>query len=55
MSSRGSAPGTTTWQYNHFAGKYFGHHNDQDLLRRKARLRKSPIFQGAQILSNPAG
>jgi hypothetical protein len=44
MSSRGSDRRTTTWPYNHFAGKYFGHHNDQDLLRLKARLRKSPIF-----------
>jgi uncharacterized protein YbaR (Trm112 family) len=31
MSSSADNPATTTWLYNHFAGKFFGHRNDQDL------------------------
>ncbi len=31
MSARETAPFTTTWLYNHFAGEYFGSSTDQDL------------------------
>lgn len=31
MANRSEDPSTTTWLYNHFAGKFCGAHNDQDL------------------------
>jgi len=42
---------TTSWLYNHFAGKFFGCHNDQDLLRFKRELIKNPTFRRSQILA----
>ena len=51
MSSESKNPYSTTWLYNHFAGKYFGHHNNQDLLKFKKELIKNPQFNKAQILS----
>jgi hypothetical protein len=42
---------TTTWLYNHFAGKCCGHRNDQDLLGFKKEITKDPVFRGAQVLS----
>ncbi|MEM9222120.1 MAG: class I SAM-dependent methyltransferase [Pseudomonadota bacterium] len=32
MSASSCEPYTTTWLYNHFAKKFYGHHNNQDLL-----------------------
>jgi membrane protein DedA with SNARE-associated domain len=31
MASRSDDPASTTWLYNHFADRFFGCHNDQDL------------------------
>jgi hypothetical protein len=43
---------TTTWLYNHFAGKFFGCHNDQDLCRFGRQIKKTPLFKKAQVLIN---
>lgn len=51
MSAQSQDPSTTTWLYNHYAGKFCGHRNDQDLLAFKRRLKESPLFQSAQIIS----
>lgn len=51
MSSESNNPYSTTWLYNHFAGKFFGHRNNQDLLKFKKELFKNPIFHKAQIVS----
>jgi hypothetical protein len=51
MASKSDDPTSTTWLYNHFAGKFFGHHNDQDLLACAATLRAEPVFAGAQVLT----
>lgn len=51
MSARSGDPTTTTWLYNHYAGKFCGHRNDQDLLRFKRRLEKNPLFRNARIVS----
>jgi len=40
---------TTTWLYNHFAGKYFGIRNDQSLATLKMQLEKLPSFRNDQI------
>jgi len=46
---------TTGWLYNHFAGKFFGHHNNQSLHRFKDELRNKPLFKKAQILTKSSG
>lgn len=51
MSSSATNPSTTTWLYNHFAGKFFGHRNDQDLRAFGRRLTHDGSFAGAEILS----
>ena len=51
MSSESTNPHSTTWLYNYFAGKFFGHRNDQDLLRFKRKLCHNPLFRKAQIRS----
>ncbi|MFA5160392.1 MAG: class I SAM-dependent methyltransferase [Candidatus Omnitrophota bacterium] len=51
MSSESENPCSTTWLYNHFAGKFFGHRNDQNLLRFKRKLHKNPSFRNTQVLS----
>jgi hypothetical protein len=43
-------PLTTTWLYNHFAGKYFGIRNDQSLPSLKRQLKHHPEFRNAQII-----
>ncbi len=50
MASRSRAETTTTWLYNHFAGKFFGHHNDQDLAAFARTLRRDPSLADAQVL-----
>jgi hypothetical protein len=52
MASRCANPGTTTWLYNHFAGRYCGHQNDQDLLRFRRRLIQDPLYRKARVLSH---
>ncbi len=51
MSARSDEPATTTWLYNHFAGEFFGHLNDQDLRALGEELRRDPHFGQAQILT----
>ena len=51
MASKSGDPSTTTWLYNHFAKKFCGHTNDQDLAQFARALRKDPAFKGAQVLS----
>lgn len=51
MSSRSRDRHSTTWLYNHFAGKYFGCRNDQDLLKLGDQLRRKPGFKTARIIS----
>jgi len=51
MSSKSDDPATTTWLYNHFAKKFCGHTNQQDLIRFAGALRQNPFFKKTQILS----
>lgn len=55
MASRSSSQQTTTWLYNHFAGKFFGCHNDQDLRRFKEELKNKPFFKDTQVLIRTHG
>ncbi|MBM4047714.1 MAG: class I SAM-dependent methyltransferase [Planctomycetes bacterium] len=50
MAAQSDDPFTTTWLYNHFAGKFFGCRNDQDLHEFKDELERRPLFRSAQIL-----
>lgn len=49
MASKSDCQFTTTWLYNHFAGKFFGCYNDQDLRGFKNSLKGSPVFKNTQI------
>ncbi|MFA5164909.1 MAG: class I SAM-dependent methyltransferase [Candidatus Omnitrophota bacterium] len=49
MASKSDDEYTTSWLYGHFAGKYFGCHNDQDLWHFKRELEKDPVFAGSEI------
>jgi hypothetical protein len=51
MSAASEDSSTTTWLYDHFAGKFFGHRNDQDLLAFKKELLKDPLYRSCRILS----
>jgi hypothetical protein len=51
MASRDDDRTTTTWLYNHFAERFFGCHNDQDLRASAADLHHDPRFAGARIVS----
>lgn len=51
MASRSRDQNTTTWLYNHFAGKFFGVHNDQDLRAFGKTLRRKAVFRNARLLS----
>jgi len=51
MASKSDDTSTTTWLYNHFAKKFCGHTNNQDLIRFAGRLRKNSFFKKAQVLS----
>jgi len=50
MAASSSNRMTTTWLYNHFAGKYFGIRNDQSLATFKKQLEQQPAFRNDQIL-----
>jgi len=50
MASETKDEYTTTWLYNHFAGKFFGCHNEQDLCGFGRKLKRDPLFKKAQIL-----
>jgi len=49
MDSISKNPYSTTHLYNHFAGKFFNHHNDQDLYKLKSELKGNPSFKRADI------
>ena len=51
MASKSDDQYSTTWLYNHFAGKYFGAKNDQDLAAFAASLRNIKLFQNYRVLS----
>lgn len=51
MASKSADPTSTTWLYNHFAGRFFNHHNDQDLLACAKERAADPVFAGAQVLT----
>lgn len=48
MSSRSDDPQTTTWLYNHFAGRFAGHENDQCLNRFRELAARRPAFRGCR-------
>jgi hypothetical protein len=50
MSSKSEDPDTTTWLYNHFAGRFAGHRNDQCLRAFRDQLVQSQTFRDAEIL-----
>ncbi len=50
MASKSKNRHTTTWLYNHFAGKFFGVHNDQDLRAFGRTLRRKAAFRNARLL-----
>ncbi|MFH1440850.1 MAG: class I SAM-dependent methyltransferase [Candidatus Omnitrophota bacterium] len=52
MSSKSENQFSTTWLYNHFAGKFFGAYNDQDLRGFGKELKKQLVFRKAQILTS---
>ena len=49
MSSECGEPDSTTWLYNHFAGKFFGCRNDQDLASFGKTLHNTTGFEKAEI------
>jgi hypothetical protein len=51
MARHSTDPTSTTWLYNHFADRFFGCQNDQDLRACADELARKPSFAGAQILS----
>jgi hypothetical protein len=51
MASHSDDPTSTTWLYNHFADRFFGCHNDQDLKACAGELRADPLFADAHVLS----
>ncbi|MCD4847493.1 MAG: class I SAM-dependent methyltransferase [Candidatus Aegiribacteria sp.] len=50
MASNSEDRYSTTWLYNHFAGKFFNCRNDQDLNSFGAALEKNRVFSKAKIL-----
>ena len=51
MSASTTDRATTTWLYNHFAGKFFGHRNDQDLRAFARAAQRERTLGTAQILT----
>ncbi len=51
MAARADDRATTTWLYNHYAGRFFGHRNDQDLRAFADEARRRRFFGAAQILA----
>ncbi len=47
MTSKSQDHSSTTWLYNHFAGKFFDCHNDQDLKTFGKKLTKNKAFSRA--------
>jgi hypothetical protein len=51
MASRSDDPTSTTWLYQHFAGRFCGVRNDQDLRALARELRSDPTYDGAQVVT----
>ncbi|HXJ77764.1 MAG TPA: class I SAM-dependent methyltransferase [Candidatus Methylomirabilis sp.] len=51
MSASARDSATTNWLYNHFAGKFFGHRNDQDLRAFARAAQRDGVFGTAQVLT----
>ena len=49
MAAESKNSNTTTWLYNHFAGKYFDFRNNQNLVVFKRELEEDPIFKKSRI------
>ncbi|MBI4706396.1 MAG: class I SAM-dependent methyltransferase [Candidatus Omnitrophica bacterium] len=50
MASETNNEYTTTWLYNHFAGKFFNCYNDQNLREFGRKLKRNSLFKKAQVL-----
>ncbi|NTV99381.1 MAG: hypothetical protein HGA70_09480 [Chlorobiaceae bacterium] len=50
MADRSSSVYTTTWLYNHFAGKFFGVRNNQSLPALKKELERPGVFKDSQFI-----
>ncbi|TLU84234.1 MAG: class I SAM-dependent methyltransferase [Chlorobium sp.] len=50
MANSSNDERTTTWLYNHFAGKFFGVRNNQSLPALKKELEQSRMFSNSQIM-----
>ena len=50
MSSKSGDQSSTSWLYNHFAGRFFDCHNDQDLKHFGTELEKSKAFNRAKFM-----
>jgi hypothetical protein len=51
MANRSDDPHSTTWLYQHFAGRFCGVRNDQDLSAFARELRRDPAYADAQVLT----
>jgi hypothetical protein len=51
MANRDANRTSTTWLYNHFAHRFFGCHNHQDLRATAESLKDDARFAGAQVLA----
>lgn len=51
MAAKSADPFTTTWLYNHYAGKFCGYVNDQDLMHFALELKRNRTFHEAQIFT----
>lgn len=49
MASRSDDRLTTTWLYNHFAGRFCNHCNDQDMIELSRELKADNLFAGSLI------
>jgi len=50
MSAQSDDPQTTTWLYNHFAGRFAGHENDQCLKEFRDRMADRPAFGECRLM-----
>jgi hypothetical protein len=46
-----TTPSSTTWLYNHFAGRFCGAHHDQDLRAFAGTLARDPALPDARVRS----
>ena len=51
MASSSDDPHSTTWLYQHFAGRFFGVRNDQDLAAFGRALRRDPLGPEQQAVT----